>query len=189
MAEWPYNTARWLKLRAAHLAIEPLCRGCKAMGRLTGANTVDHVHAINEGGPAFPGHNGLASYCTGCHSSKTARGAEAGAIHSNKTRKGCDINGSPLAPDHPWNLKGDHEFPTHSSTLARISGDDHRSAYSRGEPRPLHSLCRRATLDDGNFRTTQTVGTEAEKSLIAGGLGARGDHKNQLVSKGNRNGR
>lgn len=102
MADWPYNTARWQRLRLAHLAIEPVCRGCKAMGRLSRANTVDHVRAISDGGPAFPGHDGLASYCPACHSAKTARGAEAGAIMSTKPRKGCNPDGTPLDPAHPW---------------------------------------------------------------------------------------
>src|SRR3546814_4614108 len=53
MSKWPYATARWKRLRAAHLALEPACRGCKRMGRLTLANTVDHVVAISEGGHAF----------------------------------------------------------------------------------------------------------------------------------------
>jgi len=99
----PYNLVAWKRLREAHLAIEPQCRACAAMGRLTRADTVDHVHAISEGGPAFPGHDGLASYCGPCHSAKTARGAEAGAVQSSKPRRGCDANGNPLDPAHPWN--------------------------------------------------------------------------------------
>lgn len=102
MADWPYNTTAWARLRLAHLSIEPMCKACAAEGRLTCANTVDHVVPISEGGPAFPGHDGLASYCGPCHSAKTARGAEAGAIRSTKPRKGCNPDGSPLDPAHPW---------------------------------------------------------------------------------------
>lgn len=105
MAKWPYNTAAWARLRTAHLALEPLCRACQAEGRLTTANTVDHVVAISEGGAPFPGHDGLASYCAPCHSAKTARGAEAGAIRSSKPRRGCNPDGSPLDPAHPWHRK------------------------------------------------------------------------------------
>ena len=105
MASWPYSTAAWARLRAAHLSIEPLCRGCMAEGRRTAANTVDHVVPVSEGGPAFPGHDGLASYCGRCHSAKTARGAEAGAIRSTKPRRGCSPDGSPLDPAHPWHGK------------------------------------------------------------------------------------
>lgn len=103
MSEWPYGTGAWKRLRLAHLALEPLCRGCAEMNRLTPANTVDHVQAINDGGPPFPGHDGLASYCAPCHSAKTARGTEAGAIRSTKPRRGCDANGNPFDPAHPWN--------------------------------------------------------------------------------------
>lgn len=97
-----YGTSTWRKLRAAHLALEPLCRACKAMGRLTPARHVDHIRAISDGGNPFPDHDGLQSLCTACHSAKTARGAEAGAARSNKPRKGCDANGNPLDPEHPW---------------------------------------------------------------------------------------
>ncbi|MBB6193363.1 5-methylcytosine-specific restriction protein A [Sphingobium wenxiniae] len=105
MANWPYNTARWQRLRLAHLAIEPECRGCMERGELAPANTVDHIHPISEGGPAFPGHDGLASYCPACHSAKTARGTEAGAVRSTRPRKGCNPDGTPLDPDHPWHEK------------------------------------------------------------------------------------
>ena len=106
MADWPYNTANWQKLRKAHLAIEPFCKGCEAMGNAyVIANTVDHVVPISEGGPAFPGHDGLTSYCPACHSAKTARGAEAGAVRSSKPRKGCDGDGNPLDAAHPWSGK------------------------------------------------------------------------------------
>ena len=84
MSRWPYNTTTWARLRAAHLALEPKCAGCHALGRLTLANTVDHVVPISDGGHPFPGHDGLASYCAACHSAKTARGTEAGAIRSTK---------------------------------------------------------------------------------------------------------
>lgn len=112
MADWPYSTAQWHRLRTAHLSIEPLCRGCKP--RTVMANTVDHVLAISDGGHPFPGHDGLASYCTACHSSKTARGSEAGAIKSTKPRKGCDADGRPIFDDHPWrkSLRADAQGPT-----------------------------------------------------------------------------
>lgn len=102
MANWPYNTARWQRLREAHLALSPLCIGCEAIGRFVLANTVDHVIPISEGGPAFPAHDGLNSYCASCHGAKTARGAEAGAVRSSKPRKGCDADGNSLDPKHPW---------------------------------------------------------------------------------------
>jgi 5-methylcytosine-specific restriction protein A len=109
MADWPYNTTAWQRLRSAHLFRFPFCEGCTAVGRKHMlANTVDHRHPISEGGPAFPGHDGLASYCASCHSSKTARGPEAGSAKTHRKvqpRKGCDENGFPFDPAHPWNLE------------------------------------------------------------------------------------
>lgn len=103
MADPLYSTAAWKRLRAAHLARFPFCGGCEAAGRITVANTVDHVIPVSKGGPAFPGHDGLASYCRACHSQKTARGVEAGAARTSKPRKGCDDAGKPIDPTHPWN--------------------------------------------------------------------------------------
>lgn len=111
MANWPYNTAAWKRLRDAHLRLEPLCRGCKEIGRgPVPANTVDHVRPVRDGGPAFPDHDGLASYCAACHSAKTARGVEAGAVRSSKPRRGCDANGNPLDPAHPWHAENRSEL-------------------------------------------------------------------------------
>jgi 5-methylcytosine-specific restriction protein A len=114
MSGWPYNTANWKRLRKAHLAAFPWCEGCERMGRrYVRANTVDHRTAISDGGPPFPGHDGLASYCAGCHSAKTARGTEAGAVQSSKPRRGCDVHGNPLDPEHPWekSLRADPKRP------------------------------------------------------------------------------
>ena len=38
-----YKTARWQRLRAMHLAGEPLCRMCKVERRTTPATVCDHV--------------------------------------------------------------------------------------------------------------------------------------------------
>ena len=102
MAEWPYSTAQWQRLRKVKLSASPLCEDCRAIGRHIQASHVDHVHAISDGGPPFPGLDGLRALCLPCHSAKTARGPEAGAIRSNKPRRGCDANGNPLDRGHPW---------------------------------------------------------------------------------------
>lgn len=108
MAAWPYNTGQWARLRKIKLDAEPLCQPCKAAGRMTTANTVDHNHPISDGGPAFPGLDGLTAMCAPCHSAKTARGSEAGAVRTTRAlrpRKGCDASGRPTDPSHPWNEK------------------------------------------------------------------------------------
>ena len=105
MADWPYNTKAWQQLRRLKLSTKPLCEGCADMGMITPANTVDHRVAISAGGNAFPALDGLASYCASCHSAKTARGSEAGAIRTTKPRKGCNPDGTPLDRRHPWHAK------------------------------------------------------------------------------------
>ena len=130
MADWPYNTARWQRLRRMHLARFPLCEGCEVAGRgPVPANTVDHRHAISEGGAAFPAHDGLASYCPSCHAQKTARGSEAGAVRTTRAmqpRKGCDADGNPLDAAHPWSGKslGAGQMKTAVLTRAQLVGRD-----------------------------------------------------------------
>jgi 5-methylcytosine-specific restriction protein A len=109
MADWPYNTAQWKRLRMMKLRASPMCQPCQAAGRITIANTVDHNVAISAGGPAFPALDALTSCCVPCHSAKTARGAEAGAVRTTRAlqpRRGCDATGSQLDPAHPWKLLG-----------------------------------------------------------------------------------
>lgn len=118
MADYPYNTKAWQRLRLVKLRSSPLCEGCKDMGDLTPANTVDHRVAISDGGSPFPPLDGLASYCASCHSAKTARGSEAGAIKTTKPRKGCNPDGTPLDRRHPWHAK--HK-PAKPSSKARKS--------------------------------------------------------------------
>lgn len=97
-----YSTAAWQRLRRAKLAETPLCEDCEAMGRLVLANTVDHRIAVSQGGPRIPTLAGLASLCPPCHSAKTARSAEAGAVRTRKPRRGCNHDGTPLDRRHPW---------------------------------------------------------------------------------------
>lgn len=129
VADWPYNTAAWARLRAAKLAADPLCEPCKDAGRLTLANTVDHDVAISAGGPAFPTLDELTSMCGPCHGAKTARGPEAGAVRSEKPRKGCDADGNPLDPTHPWSgksLRADGLGPTPYPNAQLVSPDRRR---------------------------------------------------------------
>lgn len=102
MADWPYNTNQWARLRKTQLGRKPLCEDCLKLARITIANTVDHIVPISQGGDPFPSHDDLRSLCAACHSAKTARGPEAGAVRSDKPRKGCGLDGWPLDPEHPF---------------------------------------------------------------------------------------
>ena len=105
VADWPYSTARWQRLRRSKLQSEPLCEMCKADGTLAVASVVDHVRPVKHGGDPFPALDGLTALCASCHGAKTARGIEAGAAKTtrDRVRKGCDASGRPLAASHPWN--------------------------------------------------------------------------------------
>lgn len=116
MADWPYNTAKWRKLRKHKLDVEPLCESCSEIGRCVAANHVDHRTAISQGGLPFPALEGLASLCASCHSAKTARSREAGAVRTSKPRKGCNPDGSPLDPHHPWSADA-------TNRLGRLKSD------------------------------------------------------------------
>lgn len=103
MADWPYSTARWQRLRLLKLQTSPLCEDCLARDIVKGARAVDHRMPISMGGEAFPPLEELAALCIPCHSRKTARGPEAGAVKARFQVKGCDENGEPLDRAHQWN--------------------------------------------------------------------------------------
>lgn len=106
MADWPYNTTAWRKLRLSKLASEPLCEPCRIRGELTTANTVDHNTPVNAGGQPFPPLDGLTSMCARCHNEKTATFDKGNPKPFARRVKGFDENGSPLDPADPWSGGG-----------------------------------------------------------------------------------
>lgn len=86
------NGVVWRRLRAAVLAGEPLCRHCAARGLTVIATDVDHMN-----GPADNRIEALQPLCKPCHSRKTQ------ADMGKRVNYGCDVNGMPLDPAHPWN--------------------------------------------------------------------------------------
>lgn len=99
---WPYNTQQWQRLRREKLAAEPLCEPCKRRGRVTAANTVDHRTAVKAGGDPFPPIDGLESMCPPCHAIKTAAEDRPDRRAGRGFLRGCDADGNPLDPDHPF---------------------------------------------------------------------------------------
>lgn len=65
-----YNSKQWRKLRAAKRATDPLCEICKAEGRTTPAECVDHIIPTKQGGDPWAWDN-LQSLCRPCHYKKT----------------------------------------------------------------------------------------------------------------------
>ncbi|WP_173424578.1 HNH endonuclease [Castellaniella defragrans] len=93
----PLNSVTWRKLRAAVLTEEPLCRHCAARGITEPATDVDHI----SGDPSDNSRENLCPLCHSCHSIKTARD------HGKNVAMGCDVNGCPLDPSHPWYRRSD----------------------------------------------------------------------------------
>src|SRR5690349_15155628 len=102
MAHWPYNTARWKRLRKQKLREQPLCEECfeQTPRKFIPATDVDHVKAITDGGEVWDLAN-LRSLCHACHSRKTRYIEQLHKEHVSV--KGCDANGRPLDPAHWWN--------------------------------------------------------------------------------------
>lgn len=100
MGQWSHLYDRkWRKRRAKQLAEEPLCRICLALyGRSVPATVADHI-TPHRGDPGlFAGP--LQSLCATCHSSTKQELEASGRI------RGCDAEGRPLDPAHPWNTPG-----------------------------------------------------------------------------------
>jgi hypothetical protein len=102
MAEWPYNTSRWKKLRLAKLSEQPLCEICHRRGRDEEAIVVDHFLAIRHGGHPFPELTGLLSLCIDCHNEKTSSWDRPGPSAFRRRFDGCDAKGNPVDPWDGW---------------------------------------------------------------------------------------
>lgn len=97
----PLNSAAWYRLRARVLAEEPLCRHCGQP-----ATDVDHL----SGDPSDNRRANLQPLCHPCHSHKTGRErAGLGIVH------GCDADGMPRDPAHPWNAEKSPEGESSST--------------------------------------------------------------------------
>ena len=87
--------AAWRKLRASVLSSEPLCEHCSKRGLIVQATDVDHI----DDDASNNDRGNLASLCHSCHSHKTM------ASMGHNVYMGCDVNGMPIDPSHPWNLE------------------------------------------------------------------------------------
>ena len=87
---------KWNQLRLTILERDKyLCIACERIGKVTIANTVDHIKPKAQGG-ADDASN-LQALCRPCHKAKTAREASGSAM------PGCDVDGLPADRAHHWN--------------------------------------------------------------------------------------
>lgn len=106
MADWPYNTSTWRKLRAAKLRSSPLCEHCIERQQFTPAKAVDHNVPVSKGGDPFPPLAELTALCERCHNEKTATHDRGEAKPFARRFKGFDADGNPLDKADGWHSGG-----------------------------------------------------------------------------------
>lgn len=96
-----YRSAEWRRLRKAALARDG--GRCVVPGCGKPATHVDHVMSRRKGGPdTLPN---LRSLC-GAHDAQVKERSDGTRRRDGKlTVSGCDANGWPIDPNHPWNAK------------------------------------------------------------------------------------
>jgi hypothetical protein len=68
-----YCSAKWRKVRARKLAVDPFCSTCLLHGKMTPATDVDHLERVTgPNDPRFFLWEVLDSKCHSCHSRRTA---------------------------------------------------------------------------------------------------------------------
>jgi 5-methylcytosine-specific restriction endonuclease McrA len=92
-----YDSVRWRKARARHLAEYPLCSMCERQARETAASVVDHIKEHKGDHDLFWDPNNWQSLCPSCHS-----GIKRMQEHHGYSQA-ADIDGQPMDAGHPWN--------------------------------------------------------------------------------------
>jgi 5-methylcytosine-specific restriction protein A len=81
----------WFKVRARHLRLNPRCQVCGAK-----ASAVDHIQTVRVRPDLKLDPSNLQSLCDHHHSMLTQLFDKPGAS------LGCDLQGLPIDPRHPW---------------------------------------------------------------------------------------
>ena len=88
--------SRWQKARAIFLAEHPLCCRCGEEGQVTPATVVDHIEPHKGDQKLFWDQKNWQPLCKPHHDSAKQSEERRGY------RAGCDADGRPLDPNHPW---------------------------------------------------------------------------------------
>ncbi len=90
---------RWAKARLAYLAEHPLCCRCQETGTIEPATVVDHIQPHRGDPKLFWDRKNWQPLCASHHNSHKQREERRGH------RIGVTVEGRPVDPDHPWNVK------------------------------------------------------------------------------------
>jgi 5-methylcytosine-specific restriction protein A len=85
--------------RARLFREQPLCVVCLAKGRVTPATERDHIIPLSQGGTDTD--DNVQALCSACHKAKSQS-----EMNREGLAPGCDVNGLPLDPGHPFNSVG-----------------------------------------------------------------------------------
>ena len=92
---------RWKAASKAFLKRNPLCCFHQARGELAMATLVDHKTPHRGDRGLFWSQDNWAPLCKPCHDSVKQRIEKSGRV------TGCDVDGIPLDPAHPWAAERD----------------------------------------------------------------------------------
>ena len=89
--------ATWRKLRAIKLKRNPLCQWCLEHDVYIKATLVHHIHEVQYYPEERLSIDNLWSSCHSCHEQH----------HKRDKNRGCDESGTPVDPNHHWNITED----------------------------------------------------------------------------------
>lgn len=87
---------KWRQARLGHLRSHPLCAKCLKQNLTTAATVVDHVIPHKGDMELFWDRTNWQSLCEPHHSGTKQAEEKRGRVI------GCDLDGRPLDPNHPW---------------------------------------------------------------------------------------
>jgi 5-methylcytosine-specific restriction enzyme A len=102
-----YGSQRWRKASAAFLRRpeNALCRPCKARGLVVASEATDHIVEHRGSERLFWDEDNWQPICWSCHSAKSRHDETERRTGRPRLRSGCDANGIPIDPRHPWNVE------------------------------------------------------------------------------------
>jgi 5-methylcytosine-specific restriction endonuclease McrA len=92
-----YSLKAWKTARSYQLALHPLCERCLQSEEVVEATVVNHRVPFKGNWSLFIDPDNHESVCAPHHDALIQREEKRGYVI------GSDLDGRPLAPDHPWN--------------------------------------------------------------------------------------